>query len=239
MRLIASALASLLALSGIAAAQDAEEATAPFVWSFEATLVSDYLARGVSETQGKPAWQVGALLSHESGAYAGAWASRVSYEGDTETHVELDLYAGYAFAWDDTSLDIAAITYFYPAAGEARFDYAELSAILAQTVGDVQVSATLIASPEGSADSGTYLSLGGDIAWSLSEQLTLSAGLGYQWFEDNEAYGLPDYADAALVASYTVESATLLLGLSWAGLDASECAEICDTTAWAGLSIGL
>lgn len=57
-------------------------------------VVSNYLFRGVTQTDGSPAVQGGIDFEHASGFYAGTWASNVDF-GD-EISYELDLYAGFA-----------------------------------------------------------------------------------------------------------------------------------------------
>jgi hypothetical protein len=57
-------------------------------WSFSANIgaVSNYMFRGASQTGDKPAIQGGVDVSHESGFYAGTWASNVDFdEGGADT----------------------------------------------------------------------------------------------------------------------------------------------------------
>ena len=65
-------------------------------------LTSDYVFRGVSQTDGKPALQGGIEFASEGGFYAGAWGSNVSWLSDLSTtaapissSLELDVYGGY------------------------------------------------------------------------------------------------------------------------------------------------
>ena len=85
-------------------------------------LVSDYLFRGISQTNRKPAAQAGLEYDHASGWYVGAWGSNVSWLSDASTpteHVsnslELDAYGGYrgSFA-TDWSYDVGLYEYYYP-----------------------------------------------------------------------------------------------------------------------------
>lgn len=71
-RLAAIAAAPLLAAMP-AAAQ--EEPPKPVTVSGNVALVSDYRFRGVSQSDKEVALQGGATVTHESGVYAGAWAS--------------------------------------------------------------------------------------------------------------------------------------------------------------------
>src|SRR5690606_7575411 len=70
-------------------------------------VVSNYLFRGVSQTDGSPAVQGGIDFEHASGFYAGTWASNVDF-GD-EISYELDLYAGFAGSMNDLGYDVGYV----------------------------------------------------------------------------------------------------------------------------------
>ena len=48
------------------------------VFTTNAAFVSNYIFRGLTQTFGKPAVQVGFDYAHSSGAYAGLWGSNIS-----------------------------------------------------------------------------------------------------------------------------------------------------------------
>lgn len=78
--------------------------------SYNVSVTSDYFWRGMSQNAGNVALQAGIDYNHESGFYAGAWASEVDY-GDT-ANVEYDFYAGYSTdLTDDISVDLGVIQY--------------------------------------------------------------------------------------------------------------------------------
>ncbi|KQQ33128.1 hypothetical protein ASF61_13450 [Duganella sp. Leaf126] len=109
--------AGLLAtLSGLAAA--AEPAPAAWTESGNVTLVSDYLFRGISQTQAKPTAQAALDFTHSSGVYLGLFGSGVSHAAyNNGAGAELDVYGGYRHALDaDTSLDAGLVTYWFPGA---------------------------------------------------------------------------------------------------------------------------
>lgn len=92
---------------------------------------SDYHSRGMSQTQGDPAIQGSARLSHSSGLYAGIWSSNVDYGYDSKTRQEIDYYVGYFWqATDDISLDLTYYQYEYPKEGALNNSetYAKLTA---------------------------------------------------------------------------------------------------------------
>lgn len=105
-------------------------------------LASQYVFRGLSQTDGKPALQGGFDYSHANGLYLGTWLSNISWYTDqnagvasapvalaspgsvgapyvlgkqNSANLEWDLYAGFkkSFA-NDWSLDVGAVVYYYP-----------------------------------------------------------------------------------------------------------------------------
>ena len=81
------------------------------------TLTTDYVFRGISQSQGKAALQGGFDYAHASGLYIGTWGSNVGWVDDiakTNNSLELDLYAGYAGEAGPLSYDVGVLQYYYP-----------------------------------------------------------------------------------------------------------------------------
>ena len=98
--------------------------------SANVSLVSDYVFRGISQTQSDPTIQGGFDWSHESGFYVGTWASGVDFVDrglDDGADLELDLYLGYGGSFnDDWSYDVSYVQFLYPGTiREADYDYGE------------------------------------------------------------------------------------------------------------------
>jgi uncharacterized protein (TIGR02001 family) len=106
----------------------ADEASAS-KWVGSAGVVSDYLFRGISQTNRKPAVQAGVEFDHASGWYVGGWGSNASWLSDASTSaapvsssVELDLYGGYRGSFGgDWSYDVGLYRYQYPGSYPAGF----------------------------------------------------------------------------------------------------------------------
>ena len=76
-------------------------------------VTSNYVFRGVTQTDDGPAVQGGVDFTHDSGLYAGIWASNVE-DNTGDSGFEYDLYAGYNFKVNDkVAFDIGYITYKY------------------------------------------------------------------------------------------------------------------------------
>lgn len=91
--------------------------------SFNASVVSDYRYRGISQSRLKPAVQAGVDYALDSGFYVGAWASTIKWIEDTgtilgvdagSTKAEVDLYGGYKFeVAKGVTLDVGGLYYLY------------------------------------------------------------------------------------------------------------------------------
>lgn len=102
----------------LAHAQDADGA-----WSFEGnvTAASDFVWRGISQTDGDAALQAEAGVAHASGVYAGIWASRVKFTSPGDEDDGIDHEVDYTLGWarelaDGIELDLSATRARYPGA---------------------------------------------------------------------------------------------------------------------------
>ncbi len=154
------AAACILGLSGLGLCSEARAQDV----SANVAVTSDYVFRGVSQTQEKPAISAGVDLTNE-GFYAGAWASNVDF-GDS-TDAEVDLYAGYRPEVAGYALDVGVVGYLYPGQPEgADYDYVELKAAASRAVGPATLGAAVYYSPDffGAAeDQATYAEINGAV----------------------------------------------------------------------------
>jgi len=74
-----------------------------------ATLTSNYIFHGVTQSDSGPAIQGGLDYGHESGLYVGTWASTV--DKADETGLEVDFYAGVSRKVGDFGYNVGAVTY--------------------------------------------------------------------------------------------------------------------------------
>ncbi len=134
---LTAALASLGLASAVAFAEETAPAAAPappYTVTGNVTFLSDYVVRGLTQTNNKPAIQGTVEFGHSSGFYAGLFGSNVSWLSDAweaaapgvnpavygganniSASLEVDLYAGFRnkFA-EDFSYDLGAVYYWYP-----------------------------------------------------------------------------------------------------------------------------
>ena len=94
-------------------------------------LFSQYIFRGLTQTNRDPALQGGFDYGHSSGFYAGTWGSNISWLRENVTaapggvvtpfgtygeggSLELDFYGGYKTTFGDFGLDVGTLYYWYP-----------------------------------------------------------------------------------------------------------------------------
>jgi uncharacterized protein (TIGR02001 family) len=205
-------------------------------------FTSDYLFRGISQTDEGPAVQGGFTLSGESGFYLSGWGSNIKFG---EGSMELDILAGWTGALNDSwNLDVGVMQYRYPKGdnavdefnfyeGYAKFFYNNL------TLG-VAYSPDYFGS--GVED---YYYLSGDYKYSLVDNLALDLHFGYNVFEDEgefETFLAAGPVDSDTYIDWSIGFSTEVLGagvsLKYADTDIDGSAEcnLCDGRAVLTLS---
>jgi len=190
LRLALFAVAAL-AIAGPAAAQDAPS------FDFNLGVASDYVFRGVSQTDEDPQVFGGADVAVGQ-VYAGVWASNVDF-GDS-TDAEFDLYAGFKPTLGLVSLDLGVLYYGYvDQPSGADLDYFEFKAAGSIPLGPATVGAAAYYSPDyyAGVDHALYYEVNG--SFSPTEKLSFSAALGRQ-----QVSGSGDYTTWNVGAGYAL-----------------------------------
>jgi len=95
-----------------------------------AALTTDYIWRGVTQSDGGPAVQLGGDVALDSGFYGGIWGSTVDINtgGGRQRDVEVDYYLGYSHdIGERMTLGASLVAYTYPGqTGSIDYDYEEL-----------------------------------------------------------------------------------------------------------------
>lgn len=170
----------------------ASAADSPHTLTGNIGVYSQYIFRGLTQTNREPALQGGFDYSHASGFYLGTWMSNVSWLRDFGAYtggasLEMDFYGGYKGTFGgDFGYDIGLLQYYYPGdvvAGGTKADTLELYGALSWKWLSAKYSYSLDNKTFGVADSkGTwYLDLSANFP--VTDKLTLSAHYGKQKFE--------------------------------------------------------
>lgn len=95
-------------------------------------VTSEYVREGISHTRGKPTLQAGLSWLHNSGFYAGAWASGIDHRKNDDLLLEADYFAGFYWPLNkDIAFDLSATHYSFVGDSKADLqDYSALSATL-------------------------------------------------------------------------------------------------------------
>jgi uncharacterized protein (TIGR02001 family) len=169
---------AFIPLAGLTQAQAQE-----VEWSGNVTLTTDYVFRGISQTNEDWALQGGFDLS-AGGFYAGTWASNVDFEDDTDTNLEIDLYGGYTGAISDTlSFDVGAVYYAYPDSSDTDLDLFELYGGLGyESETGFALGGMVYYEPDAE-----YVVLEGSSGFAVSDVVSIDGGVGF--FEPDEGDG--------------------------------------------------
>ena len=187
--ILAAALAGALTAPLATWAQSAS----PHTLTGNVGFFSQYIFRGLTQTDTEPALQGGFDYAHASGLYAGTWASNISWLADygayTSSSLEWDFYGGYKKTLGDFGYDVGLLQYYYPgtaAPGANKADTTELYGALSWRWLSAKLSYSIGDKTFGVADSrGTYY-LDLSAAYPVTEKLSLLAHYGIQKFKGSD-----------------------------------------------------
>lgn len=232
--LLASALSAAFSLPLTLFTQTAvaAEPASPHSFSGNFGLYSQYIFRGLTQTNTDPALQGGFDYSHASGLYAGTWLSNISWLTDSSTvtgysssSLEWDVYGGYrgTFGNSDFGYDVGLLQYYYPgthstlvAPGSVKADTLEAYGALSWKWLSAKYSHSLDKKTFGVNNSrGTwYFDLSAN--YPLTDKLTLQAHYGKQKFDGSNAGVTNDsvasYEDYKLGLSYALPNSFIVGG---------------------------
>lgn len=168
-----------LAISGVAHAQD----EGPVSLSFNIGAATDYVFRGVSQTDEDPQVFGGVDATLGSIGYAGVWASNVDFGDGTD--FEYDIYAGVRPTLGAVSLDIGVIYYGYAdQPSGADYDYWEGKIAASVPAGPATLGAAVFYSPNffGATDDAWYYEA--NATYAIPEtKFSISGAIGHQYVD--------------------------------------------------------
>jgi uncharacterized protein (TIGR02001 family) len=195
------------------------------------TLAGEYVYRGISQSNGRPAYQGNLDYSHPFATgfsvVAGGFASNVDFSDSGEAAAELSLYSG--VKWQGGALSWKTVGYYdlYPGADPAlHYDYYGLDTTIGREFGKVTVTFETDVTPNlfGNSGLGTYFGLDGVIPLvDFPRQPNLVLHVGHQSIAKNDAYGTPDYVDWAFEVNADLGRAHIALRYSDTDIRQSAC----------------
>lgn len=227
LRMTAAGIAAILVMGGTAQSAEPLVAAKDVTGTFSSTVgfTSEYLFRGISQTDDAPAVQgsldysVG-LGGSGIGLYLGLWGSNVDFNegaGVDGATMEADFYGGLNGSIGDTGIgwDVGFIYYVYPGAdSNLDYDYVEVQGALSYDFGVAAASLSVNYSPENFGESGdaVYTKLGVDVP--VGKYLTLSAYGARQVIDKNAVFGAPDYWEWNISAGVNIAGFDLSVAYS-------------------------
>lgn len=198
-------------------------------------FVTDYVDRGVSQSNGKQALQGGVKWQHSGSAYVELWGSTVDFDDGDETSAEINYILGIQREVGSTQLDLNIAYIHYPgAAANLHYDLVEVGASVNRTLAIFDLTGHAIFTPSNSGSSGQALYVAMEASKDLAEAVNLRAHVGRQWHERNTIAG-PNYHDWGLALQWGGDH--LKVALSFSDTDGSDCADLCDARLAASLEI--
>lgn len=181
-------------------------------------FTTDYVFRGISNTDNNPAAQAGLEYSYDTGfyditPYFGVWGSNVDFNDGDEATVELDWSFGFRgtlpIADQEIGWNLGGIYYSYPGAGKvggqsSNYDYWEIPVGLTYAPLDfLEFGLTNYYSPDFFGATGKANYINGKVTVTPPNpyvDFALFAGMGHQYIEHSK-----DYNDWTLGATVTVK----------------------------------
>jgi uncharacterized protein (TIGR02001 family) len=159
---------------------------------------SNYIWRGITQTEDSPAIQGGLDYAHESGLFVGTWVSNVEFAGDKQT--EVDLYGGFGGKIDEFSYKLGIYQYIYVGVDDDLHpgNFTELGVSGTYGIVTVGVNYTIGGAPPKGAlfndgDVYPYISLN----YAIDDNWSVGATAGYYSFDDFDS----DYTHAQVSVS--------------------------------------
>lgn len=171
------AAAATVAMGGAAFAQE----DSALDLSFNVGAATDYVWRGVSQTDESPQISGGIDATIGGLVYAGTWLSNVDFGTGNDTDFELDVYAGIRPQLGPVSLDFGILYYGYiNAPTGSDQDFIEFKVAGSVPVGPATLGAGVYYSDDffGGTGQATYFELNGSTP--VAEKVSVSGAVGYQ-----------------------------------------------------------
>lgn len=187
---ITTLLILIVVLSGSGFAEEPEAWNNPANMSGTIWFTTDYVFRGLSNTNENPAIQ-GSLDYTFKGFYVGIWGSNTNITAEA---IEIDFYGGYAGSLGNLGYDIMGIYYSYPdGSDDPEINAFEAHLGLTYTFAGVPLEPTLGVgynySPDFYGEDGTGNYVNGTLDLALPYGLGLGGEIGYQDVKGDKTTG--------------------------------------------------
>ncbi len=198
MRTLKLALAATVASLAFAGAAQAQE-DSPISFAFNLGAATDYVFRGISQTDEDPQVFGGVDATIGGMGYAGVWVSNVDFGNGTD--LEYDLYAGIKPTLGAVTFDLGVIYYGYvdsPSGSDQ--DYVEAKLAASVPAGPATLGAAVFYSPEFFGNTGDAWYYEANFSAAIPEtKFSVSGALGHQTVDIG-----PDYTTWNLGVGFAI-----------------------------------
>ena len=164
-------------------------------------ITSNYIWRGVSQSDDKMSISAGADYSNDSGFYAGVWAASVDFNDDT--NFEYDLYTGFQFDVDNITFDLGYLYYGYQ--GEDNLAFSET--YLKASYQAITMAVSLLVDSDAGGDFADTRYFEASYDFSLPYDVALTVHAGYYDFKSGDNY--QDFNIAVSKSGFSLMLSTL------------------------------
>lgn len=163
-----------LVVSGSAAAE----------FSANIGATSNYVWRGVTQTDDAAAISGGIDYAHDSGLYAGTWASNVDFDDDTTA--EVDFYGGFSNELaGGLGYDVGVVYYGYPGAND-DLNFSEIYGTLSYGPVSGGIAYTYYKEDDDADEGDLYYHLGA--SFDVAPTWSVGGTVGYYDFDGGDSY---------------------------------------------------
>jgi uncharacterized protein (TIGR02001 family) len=176
-------------------------------------IYSQYVFRGLTQTDRKPAAQGGFDYANTNGLYVGTWASNISWLHDAGVcnhgcSLEWDFYGGWKYAInDDWGTDIGLLYYYYPGSyvdGVTKPDTTEIYGAISWKWVSLKYSYS-VDHTFGVPDTAGYIDLSAN--YPINDAWTFNAHVGHQDYQGSTngvSNNVFDYTDWKLGVTWAI-----------------------------------
>lgn len=207
----------LISSYNAAIADEKKQNSIPGTFTGNVGMFSEYVFRGISQSDEAPAIQGTIEWNHDKGYYLGIWGTNVDFNDNSNASTEFDVYGGYRGVLSQIhkkiSYDLGFVYYAYPGAtSKLNYDYLEAQAALNfEFRRKIKATTSINYSNNFFADSGH--------AWYPKVSVTIpfrfkimgDAYFARQYVDDNTKFGLPDYNTWGVGLGYNLKGFDLKL----------------------------
>ncbi len=193
-------------------------------FSGNVAVTSDYIFRGISQSDEGVALQGGLDWDSGKGFYLGVWGSSVDFNDGDEASVEIDVIGGYAGESGNFSYDVGFIWYTYPGADDSLdYNFVEVGASVGYAFEKASISGGVYYTEDnfGGTDEAIFTTAGIEVP--LNESFTASANVSH--YEVEPSFG-DDYNTWDIGLTYSFEWVDI--DVRYYDVDEDFCGDFCD-----------